>query len=118
MTDTTNERLDLSEAALDRQVDVNADLRASVEILRNRNESLQATVADLRFKIETLMSITLQQQKNFGVIVEEIKQQKQDMAKLTKVQCNTNLAIDKIGMILEKMVIQQSKEKGIDISGF
>ncbi|BDA74846.1 hypothetical protein RIVM261_014620 [Rivularia sp. IAM M-261] len=114
MTDTTNERLDWTEAGLDRQVDVNADLRTSVEILQNRNESLQATVADLRFKVEALMSIALQQQKNFGLVVEELKQQKQDIGQLTKFQCNTNQAIDKVGIILEKMVIQQSKEKGID----
>lgn len=114
MTDTTNERLDWTEAGFDRQVDVNADLRTSVEILQNRNESLQATVADLRFKVEALMSIALQQQKNFGLVAEELKQQKQDIGQLTKFQCNTNQAIDKVGIILEKMVMQQSKEKGID----
>ncbi|BAZ17875.1 hypothetical protein NIES4071_97560 [Calothrix sp. NIES-4071] len=111
MTDYNNERLDWTEAALDRQVDVNADLRASVEILQNRNESLQATVADLRFKVEALMSIALQQQKNFSIVAEELKQQKLDIAQLTKFQCNTNQAIDKIGIILEKMVTHQSNVK-------
>ncbi|MBF2067166.1 MAG: hypothetical protein IGS39_22530 [Calothrix sp. C42_A2020_038] len=112
MTETPNERLDRAEAALDRQVDVNADLRASVEILRNQTESLQASVADLRFKVEALMSVALTQQKNFGVVIEELKLQKQDITQLTKFQCNTNTAIDRIGIILEKMATQQFTPKG------
>jgi translation initiation factor 2 beta subunit (eIF-2beta)/eIF-5 len=109
MSDTPNNRLDCTEAALDRQVDVNADLRASVQILQNRNESLQASVADLRFKVEALMSIALTQQKNFGIIAEELKQQKMEIAQLCKSQLNTDKAIDRIGIILEKMVIFQSQ---------
>jgi methyl-accepting chemotaxis protein len=65
MSEATPDRIDRIEAALDRQVAVNADLRTSVEQLRATTEELRATTEELRATTEALLQIATIHQQNF-----------------------------------------------------
>ncbi len=82
MTQSPSDRLDRIEAALDRQVSVNGDLRTSVEVLNNTVNSLQASVSDLRFSVDAILGTVQQHQQNFEVIAQELRLQRGDIAQL------------------------------------
>jgi Zn-dependent M32 family carboxypeptidase len=65
MSEATPDRLDRIEAALDRQVAVNADLRTSVT-------ELKATTADLRDTTAALLQIVQIHQQNFEQLTAEL----------------------------------------------
>lgn len=108
MTQSPESRLDRIEAALDRQVSVNADLRTSVEVLNHTAESLQASVADLRFSVEAILGTVQQHQQNFEVIATELRLQRGDIAQLQESQRTTTATLDRVGAILEYLVGQQN----------
>ena len=80
------DRLDRIEAALeniqqrlDSQVEVNAELRTSVETLKNTTDSLQntvnslqSTVADFRLSAEALLQVATIHQRNFEQLTNEL----------------------------------------------
>lgn len=72
MTQDSGDRLDRIEAALDRQVAVNAELRTSVETLKNTTDSLQSTVADFRLSAEALLQVATIHQRNFEQLTNEL----------------------------------------------
>lgn len=75
----SEERLDRIEAALDRQVTVNADLRTSVVELRATTEDLRATIenlrdttGDLRDTTAAILQIIQIHQQNFEQLTAEL----------------------------------------------
>lgn len=70
MTQDSGDRLDRIEAALDRQVAVNADLRTSVEILKASTAELSETVSDLRETASALLQVVTIHQQNFEQLTE------------------------------------------------
>jgi len=67
----SEERLDRIEAALDRQVAVNADLRTSVVELRATTEELRATT-------EALLQVATIHQQNFERLTTELNADRQE----------------------------------------
>ncbi|MBW4632484.1 MAG: hypothetical protein KME30_11460 [Iphinoe sp. HA4291-MV1] len=65
-------RLERIEAALDRQVVVNADLRTSVETLRNSTEVLKNSTTELRVTAEALLQVATIHQQNFERLTAEL----------------------------------------------
>ncbi len=115
MTQSHSDRLDRIEAALDRQVSVNGDLRTSVEVLNNTVNSLQASVSDLRvsvndlrFSMESLLGTVQQHQLNFEVVAQELRAQRGDIAQLQESQRTTNMTLDRMGAI-ERVFGQPTK---------
>ena len=117
MTQSPSDRLDRIEAALDRQVSVNGDLRTSVEVLNNTVNSLQASVSDLRFSVDAILGTVQQHQQNFEVIATELRysrrewlppSQRGDIAQLQESQRTTTATLDRVGAILEYLVGQQN----------
>lgn len=74
----SEERLDRIEAALDRQVAVNADLRTSVVDLRATTEDLRATTEELRATTEALLQIATIHQQNFERLTTELNADRQE----------------------------------------
>ena len=79
MSEATPDRIDRIEAALDRQVAVNADLRTSVvelrattEDLRDTTQDLRDTTADLRATTEAILQIIQIHQQNFEQLTTEL----------------------------------------------
>lgn len=68
----SEERLDRIEAALDRQVAVNADLRTSVVELKATTADLRDTTADLRATTEAILQIIQIHQQNFEQLTTEL----------------------------------------------
>jgi len=68
----SEERLDRIEAALDRQVAVNADLRTSVVELKATTADLRDTTADLRATTEAILQIIQIHQQNFERLTTEL----------------------------------------------
>lgn len=92
----SEERLDRIEAALDRQAEVNADLRTSVIELRVSTQELRATA-------EALLSTVQIHQQNFEILA---PQQLQTNARLEEYQRTTSAALDRIGAVLDYLVRQ------------
>ncbi|WP_392532721.1 hypothetical protein [Nostoc sp. C117] len=99
MSEATPNRLDRIEAALDRQVAVNADLRTSVV-------ELKATTEDLRATTEAILQIIQIHQQNFEVLT---TRQLQTEARLEEYQRTTSAALDRIGTVLEYLTRQQDR---------
>ena len=70
-----SDRLDRVEAALERQVQVNADLRTSAEVLRT-------SVGELATSTDTILNIVNQHQENFMVLVAEIRDIRIDIRRI------------------------------------
>ena len=68
----SEERLDRIEAALDRQIAVNANLRTSVVELRATTEDLRATTQDLRDTTAAILQIIQIHQQNFEQLTTEL----------------------------------------------
>jgi hypothetical protein len=88
----SEERIDRIEAALDRQVVVNADLRTSVTELRATAEALLETVQI--------------HQQNFEILT---ARQLQSETRLDEYQRTTSAALDRIGAVLDYLVRQQDR---------
>lgn len=97
MTQFPNDRLDRVEAALERQVSVNAELRTSTEVLR-------ASVAELTESTESILQAINQHQDNFMVLVTEIRNIKSDVASLQQTQLTTTATLERMGTILDLLV--------------
>jgi chromosome segregation ATPase len=111
MTQPPNDRFDQIQAALDRQVQVNADLLTRLEILSNTVQSLQASVGDLRISVadlrataEALVTNSEVHQQNFEVIAQELRSSRADIAQIQEGQRTTNATLDRMGAILEFLV--------------
>lgn len=92
----SEDRLDRIEAALDRQAAVNADLRTSVETLKN-------STTELRLTAEALLQTVQIHQQNFEVLT---TRQIQTEARLEEYQRTTSAALDRIGTVLDYLVRQ------------
>lgn len=108
---TPDDRLARVEAALENQVQVNAELLTRLEILSNTAQSQQASIADLRVTAQALVSTTEIHQQNFEVFTQELRQQRADITlltesqrQLTESQRTTNSTLDRMGAILEFLV--------------
>lgn len=75
MTQSPSDRLDRIEAALDRQIQVNAELRTSTEVLRT-------SVGELTSSTESILQIVNQHQDNFMVLVAEIRDIRTDIRRI------------------------------------
>jgi uncharacterized membrane protein len=75
MTQSPSDRLDRIEAALDRQMQVNAELRTSTEVLRT-------SVGELTSSTESILQIVNQHQDNFMVLVTEIRDIRTDIRRI------------------------------------
>ncbi len=102
MTQSPNDRLDWIEAALDRQVQVNADLRTSTEVLKNsvntinnsvaeltssevlKNsvDTINNSVAELTSSTESILQVVNQHQENLMVLVSEIRHIRTDIRRI------------------------------------
>lgn len=71
MTQDNGDRLDRIEAALDRQVAVNAELRTSVETLKTSTTELRATA-------EALLQVVTIHQQNFERLTTELNADRQE----------------------------------------
>jgi signal transduction histidine kinase len=98
-----SDRLERIEAALDRQAEVNADLRTSVVELRASTQELRATA-------EALLSTVQIHQQNFEVLATRFntltERQVQTDAQLEEYQRTTSAALDRIGSVLDYLVKQ------------
>jgi chromosome segregation ATPase len=81
----SGDRLDRIEAALERigqqldsQVEVNASLRTSVEVLNNSAETLKLGLEETRASIEALLQIATIHQDDINVLAESIRQHRSD----------------------------------------
>ena len=92
-----DDRLARVEAALENQVQVNAELLTRLEILSNTAQSQQASIADLRATAQALVTTSEIFQQNFEVMGQELRQ-------LTESQRTTNTTLDRMGAILEFLV--------------
>jgi septal ring factor EnvC (AmiA/AmiB activator) len=75
MTQSPGDRIDQIESALDRQIQVNAELRTSTEILK-------ASVGELATSTDTILNIVNQHQDNFMVLVAEIRDIRTDIRRI------------------------------------
>jgi uncharacterized membrane protein len=75
MTQSPSDRLDRIELALDRQIQVNAELRTSTEVLK-------ASVGELATSTDTILQIVNQHQDNFMVLVAEIRDIRTDIRRI------------------------------------
>ncbi len=75
MTQSPSDRLDRIEAALDRQIQVNAELRTSTEVLKS-------SVGELATSTDTILQIVNQHQDNFMVLVTEIRDIRTDIRRI------------------------------------
>jgi hypothetical protein len=72
MSEATPDRLDRIEAALDRQVAVNADLRTSLEALKISTEALKISTTEVRTTAEALLQVATIHQQNFERLTAEL----------------------------------------------
>ena len=70
-----NDRLARVEAVLERQVEVNAELRTSNEVLRT-------TVRELTSSTDAILQIVNQHQENFMLLVTEIRDIRSDIRRI------------------------------------
>ena len=96
-TPDDRDRLARVEAALENQVQVNAELLTRLEILSNTAQSQQASIADLRATAQALVTTSEIFQQNVEVMGQELRQ-------LTESQRTTNTTLDRMGAILEFLV--------------
>lgn len=75
MTQSPSDRIDRIELALDRQIQVNAELRTSTEVLK-------ASVGELATSTDTILQIVNQHQDNFMVLVTEIRDIRTDIRRI------------------------------------
>lgn len=75
MTQSPGDRIDRIESALDRQIQVNAELRTSTEVLK-------ASVGELATSTDTILNIVNQHQDNFMVLVAEIRDIRTDIRRI------------------------------------
>jgi chromosome segregation ATPase len=82
---TGESRLDRIEAALERigqqldsQVEVNASLRTSVEVLNNSVETLKLGLEETRASIEALLQVATIHQSDINALAESIRQHRGD----------------------------------------
>lgn len=75
MTQSPSDRIDRIELALDRQIQVNAELRTSTEVLK-------ASVGELATSTDTILQIVNQHQDNFMVLVTEIRDIRSDIRRI------------------------------------
>lgn len=73
-----SERLDRIEAALEQQVEVNASLRTSIEVLNNSVETLRLGLADTRASVEALLQVATIHQRDIEALAELIRQHRSD----------------------------------------
>lgn len=73
-----SERLDRIEAALDRQAELNASLRTSIEILKLSTEETRASVEETRASVEALLQIVIAHQGDITALAESIRQHRSD----------------------------------------
>jgi len=99
MNQEQENRLEEVEAALDRQVAVNADLRTSIEILKISIDKMQNSM-------EFLLKVANQHQENFMVLVREIREIREDMR---ETQVQNRRIVDQLELLsnyLEKNVLK------------
>jgi chromosome segregation ATPase len=118
MTQSGGDRLDRIEAGLenlkqrlDSQIEVNAELRTSVETLKNTTESLRNSVADFRVSAEALLATTQIHQQNFEVIAQEMRQMRTDISQLQAFERTTSTTLDRMGLILDYLVRRGDEEE-------
>lgn len=92
-----DDRLARVEAALENQVQVNAELLTRLEILSNTAQSQQASISELRATAQALVTTSEVFQQNFEIIGQEIRQ-------LTESQRTANNTLDRMGALLEFLV--------------
>ncbi len=95
-----DDRLARVEAALENQVQVNAEVRTQLEILKATAEALVTTSEVYQQNFEAIGQELLRQRTDIAQLVESQRQ-------LQDSQRTTNSTLDRVGAILEYLVNQQ-----------
>ncbi len=97
MTQSPDDRLTRVETALERQVQVNAEVRTQLEILKATAEALVTTSEVYQQNFEAIGQELLRQRTDIAQLVESQRQ-------LQDSQRTTNTTLDRMGAILEFLV--------------
>jgi predicted nucleic acid-binding Zn-ribbon protein len=76
--DELRQRQEQTQAQIDAQLPVTAELRASVEVLRNAVDSQRAEITELRITAQALLQVAQIYQQNFERIVAEFNRHRSD----------------------------------------